>query len=77
MQKIHRIDSGRPMDGQYWEVGGNVYINNKPLIITEIKDESVEIENSVHLRYNIISSNKVVQTLINIPVIISYDVERQ
>lgn len=71
MPKIKRIESALPMDGKCWEIGTEIgYKTGKH--ITEIKDVSSEFSDSIEWQYDIYVNGKLYQSLVNVPVIITY-----
>ncbi|MEN2466713.1 hypothetical protein [Ornithinibacillus sp. JPR2-1] len=75
MYKIIGIESARPMDGTYWKVGEKLYIDGEPKEVTEIKDLTSEFPDSIDRQYDIYVEGKLYQSLVNMPVIITYDTE--
>lgn len=82
MSKIKRIDSGRPMDGSFWEVGqpisrlfsGDSIYSSDARVVTEIKDMTAESESGqVHSQYDIFVDGKLNISLVNVPVLVYYE----
>lgn len=70
--KIIRIDSARHMDGSYWMVGEKI---KRGLLVTEIKDSTLEYEDSVYSQFDIYVNGNLYKTLINMPVQVEYEVK--
>jgi hypothetical protein len=59
------------MDGQSWRIGQEIgYKTGK--YITEIKDLTSEFPDSIDRQYDIYVDGKLYQSLVNMPVIITY-----
>lgn len=73
VQKIKRIESALPMDSRLWEIGKEIpFQHESGKHVSEIKDMSAEFENSIHVQYDIYVDGKLYQSLINMPVIVTY-----
>lgn len=68
--KIIGIASARHMDASEWAVGTEI---RSGLVITEIKDTTLEYEDSVYSQFDIYVNGSLYKTLINMPVQVEYE----
>lgn len=74
MPKIIALESARPMDGERWSVGQEISFNSG-LIITAVKDASIEFDESVFIQFDIYVNDKLYKSIINMPVKVEYFLE--
>lgn len=70
MAKIFMIESGRHMDGEWYQVGKPLGL--KGHLVTEIKNSTLEYEDHVHTQYDIYVNDKIHKSWVNVPVMITY-----
>lgn len=76
MNKIIKIASALPMDGNEWEVGQEIEFNNSGKVITEISDMTVDVLDLAYVpQYNIYVNGKLWKTLVNMPVQVEYELK--
>lgn len=72
MPVIKSIMSALPMDGTTWVVGTEF---GEGKTISKIVDSGYGFEDHVFIQYDIYVNNKIWKSLINMPVIVEYELE--
>ena len=74
MTKIVLIELTGYMVAGCWYLGRETsYKSGK--FITEIRDMSMEFEDSIHVAYDIFANGKLYKSIINLPVQVEYEIE--
>ena len=74
MTKIVRIELTGYMVAGCWELGRETEYKSGKLI-SEIRDMSMEFEDSIHVAYDIFANGKLYKSIINLPVQVEYEIE--
>ncbi|WP_144559581.1 hypothetical protein [Shouchella miscanthi] len=71
MSEILGIESGRYMDDECYFVG-KLANGKSGLIVTEIKNSTLDYEDHVHTQYDIYVNDQLYKSWVNVPVKLSY-----
>ncbi|MGP4073792.1 hypothetical protein ACTWQB_14710 [Piscibacillus sp. B03] len=72
MAEILRVESARHLDGSSWELGKEILVDGEWKEITKIQDMTAEFHDSVDRQYDVYVGDKLVKSLVNMPVVITY-----